>query len=367
MRHLIFLLLLMIPSGLLAQEIEEEEYLFLPENDLHLEDGYNDLNFMEDSAELNCWPKPRPKPPKPKPPCPKPDPDPCPPDDPGQDPPPPCPDPDPPCPKPDPKPDPDPCPKPKPPTCNISEAEFNELLSKMESKYKPIFEGNNFRLRVERKWADPTVNLKTSRVFGYVVVKAYGGLARRCEITRDGFVLAMCHEFGRFLGGFSKNRWGQSVAGQGDYFSTLSCGREMWRNDYDENSAYKYKTPAYIQSLCDEVFHDENSRNLCKRQVMAGKSIADLMAVLENSYVEFDNHDFSEVDKTLDCHPTSQCRMDSYIAGAICKKNWNPLYIPKTELESVNYSCTEYGGYVLGIRPKCWYKPTLPSCNGSGC
>ena len=70
-----------------------------------------------------------------------------------------------------------------------------------------------------------TVNANASQRGRTWIVNMYGGLARRPEITPDGFAMVLCHELGHHMGGFPFVSGWAANEGQSDLFATLSCGR----------------------------------------------------------------------------------------------------------------------------------------------
>ena len=64
--------------------------------------------------------------------------------------------------------------------------------------------------------------------------------------------------------------------------------------------------------------------------------------------------DVREVDATFVKHPIPQCRLDTYIAGALC--NIDPDE-PTSFLDPAVGTCARKDGYEIGVRPRCWYKP----------
>jgi len=70
--------------------------------------------------------------------------------------------------------------------------------------------------------------------------------------------------------------------------------------------------------------------------------------------VDFSVKDEKIVDKTYEKHPNPQCRLDTYVAGALCKTRWNNNLIPKDENEADLVSC-QNDKYQFGKKPRCWY------------
>ena len=254
----------------------------------------------------------------------------------------------------------------------ISQEEFDDAIDEAEEYYGPLFqEAFGSRLRINRLWSNSTVNASASRSGSTWNVNMYGGLARRSEVTKDGFALVLCHEIGHHVGGypFYSGNWASSE-GQSDYFATLSCARELWRDDLVLNATFRESVNPYAKTLCDEVWGTEDDQNLCYRNMMAGKSLADLLSALGNATVQFDDPDTSVVSRTSTSHPAGQCRLDTYMAGALCDDEWDARVIPgqsgrntvASEETSASYSCSHtegYASYIEGLRPNCWFATLL--------
>ena len=74
----------------------------------------------------------------------------------------------------------------------------------------------------------------------------------------------------------------------------------------------------------------------------------------------YDKRDTKTVSRTNSRHPATQCRMDTSLAGALCRDNkWDDTKVPGKN-ESPDFQC-DRGQYVddyrVGLRSKCWYKP----------
>lgn len=237
---------------------------------------------------------------------------------------------------------------------NMTEEEFDEIISKMQEIYEPVSEATGMDLDIDGYWSNSTVNAYAYQSSGTRYVRVYGGLARRAEITQDGLVLVICHELGHHLGGFPKYtdyEWAANE-GQSDYYSTIACARKVWGEIHiDRKSAYILPE---VRKICNEIWYTTNDRNLCHRTLMASKSLADLLASLHGVTVDFSKKDGKIVSETYEKHPRPQCRLDTYVAGALCEAKWDHKFIPKTEREADWVSCPEDK---YGAKPRCWYAP----------
>jgi hypothetical protein len=243
-------------------------------------------------------------------------------------------------------------------TGGLTEAQFNAVIDKVETIYAPIVSNMGGKLKINRKWDDGTVNANATRLGGWIV-NMYGGLARHSTITEDGFALVLCHEIGHHLGGAPKvgmilNKWA-SNEGQSDYFATLKCLRNTFKNDNNKSLVRKLNAPETLVKACNKAWKNSEDRAICVRNGMAGVSVAGLFAALRNKpEAQFDTPDTNVVKKTDDAHPAHQCRLDTYFAGALCEKDVNEDVSQKDEVKGTCHGST---GHKIGLRPLCWFKP----------
>jgi hypothetical protein len=117
-----------------------------------------------------------------------------------------------------------------------------------------------------------------------------------------------------------------------------------------------------MRAKCDAAHESDADRDICYRAMVAGKSLADLLGALGGQTVSFDTPDTSVVSRTNNDHPAAQCRLDTYVAGAICGSDrWDYNLIPGKEMaqhnsleaqqEAYDHSCAEGEG----ARPRCWF------------
>ena len=256
-------------------------------------------------------------------------------------------------------------------TGGITQDQFNAVIDKEEAIFKPLAQAFGGSYHVNRKWDDSTVNADSEREGDSWIVNMYGGLARRPTMTVDGFALVLCHETGHQFGGFPfANDWAADE-GQADYFATTHCARMVFGADAETNATFVDKVDPTAKKKCDAMTTKSTERNLCYRTMVASKALGDTLASLSGDSVSFDTHDDSEVDSTDDDHPGSQCRLDTYVAGALCTASWDGSVIPgfhddegsndtTAEKESAKYYCAEGAeGVTVGFRPHCWFKPGI--------
>ncbi len=261
---------------------------------------------------------------------------------------------------------------------NTSEAQFNEVIKNIQSQYAPIVSQLGGKLSISGNWKSETLNASARQLFGNWQVQITGALARRPELSTDGFTLILCHELGHHLGGFViapaqmplEKPWG-SNEGQADYFATQACAKKLWGSEQAVNDGFRKVASQKIQSLCNSAWSRMDEQNLCYRTLTAAESMTATMANLMNRPLpEYNTPDPAVVAKTNHAHPAVQCRMDTSAQGALCKVPFDDNVIPgkttaggvtgmEAELEASKYSCFATYGHSLGLRPTCWFKPRL--------
>lgn len=256
---------------------------------------------------------------------------------------------------------------------NITQDEFNSIVDSIVDVYKPLAKAHGGNLKANKNWTDSTVNASANQLFWTWSVNMYGGLARRPEVTRDGFALVVCHELGHHFGGYpfvGGSGWAANE-GQADYFATESCARKIWADQKEDNAAFRNQVDSYVKDRCDAIWKTEDEQNLCYRISVGGESLARLLAVLgQDSEPRYDTPDTKKVSKTDDQHPAAQCRLDTYLAGSLCAASFDSNIIPgrsnkkgegsiQAEQDAAKYSCTASSNYSEGLRPACWFKARL--------
>ena len=244
----------------------------------------------------------------------------------------------------------------------LTEAQFNAVIDKAEKIYKPIFTQFGATFKVERLWSDATVNAYADQPSATDwQVHMYGGLARRAEVTEDGFAMVICHEMGHHLGGYPFVQDWAANEGQADTHATGACAMKIFAPNLELSARAAADLPPEMKAKCD-ANRPEAERDNCYRALVAGKSLADLLAALGSSTVSFSTPDTSTVKKTNNEHPAAQCRLDTYVASALCgAKTWDYSVIPgktsaqhnsmEAQTEAYKHSCKDGDG----ARPKCWY------------
>jgi hypothetical protein len=237
----------------------------------------------------------------------------------------------------------------------LSETDYNQILDKVQIIMGPeIKKRLSKNLIIDRRWAEPTVDAFATRDdTNNAVIVMNGGLARHPQMTKDGFLLLVCHELGHHLGGAPKILRGNSglrgwssAEGQADYYATSKCLPLFFQAGV-ENKNFDYDIDANNLKLALSKCRD----NICARIVLAGLAVSQVFASLINgtpapSLITIDP---TRVDKTIYNHPNPQCRLDTYLSGANCDAG---IEIPFDLNDPKIGACVKD----QGSRPMCWFQ-----------
>ena len=250
-------------------------------------------------------------------------------------------------------------------TSRVSKGDFDDIIDKAEEFYAPIIESHGGEFVMRRYWRSSTVNATAERDGDRWIVNMYGGMARRPEMTEDAFMIIVCHEIGHHLAGMPQYDEWAAIEGQADFFATHACAKNMWRDERNKNAEFSESVPAIAKDKCDSYYPSQSDRDICYRTAVAGEALASLLASLSGKELpSFLTPDTSEVSRTFRNHPQPQCRLDTYLAGALCTTEFDDYYIPgregtrrDSELDQLKYSCSQTNPeHIFSARPKCWYK-----------
>lgn len=246
---------------------------------------------------------------------------------------------------------------------NITEAQFNDILDRVEDFATTQVASVGGNLVVHRLWTDGTVNASADRNDGNYNLNMYGGLARHPLMSPEGFAMVACHELGHHIGGAPKKKilwftmWA-SNEGQADYYASTKCMRRYFELDNNRAIADTLELPEEIIDNCAAEYSDDNQRAICERIAAAGFDLARVLYDLKNegdpNYPHFDTPDANVVSTTNHEHPEAQCRLDTYYQGALCPKS---EFIDPSDTDPKVGFCSRAAHDTAGLRPLCWFNP----------
>ncbi|MEC8623334.1 MAG: hypothetical protein VXY34_00835 [Bdellovibrionota bacterium] len=252
----------------------------------------------------------------------------------------------------------------------VSYADFKDVIERITRLYEKDFEKRGLKLFIQDSWANGSVNAYAQRKGRTALVNMFGGIARHETMSKDSLALVTCHELGHHIGGTPKKErsgygygssgrkvytWA-SNEGQADYFASMKCLRRYFEREDNVKAIEDKEVPSFVRISCQNQFNSAEDVAICIRSALAGYSLANLFNSIRGRYslLSFENKDPSRVLKTYDNHPAPQCRLDTYFAGALCDKD---LYDEVSDSEVDKGVCSRREGYVIGVRPLCWFRP----------
>ncbi len=241
----------------------------------------------------------------------------------------------------------------------VPEAEFLSAVEELHTHYDDLFRAQGQSLQVQANWSDAEVNSFATRdEKNNPVVVAPGGIARHPLMTRDGFLLVLCHEVGHFLGGAPKAPRGDSgllswssAEGEADYFAGAKCLKHVFNDEKKNQQIVQGLAPQLQQELQASCTSFQ-----CMRIAAAAQSATAVFAAVtgSSSMPQVNAKDPTEIAQTTYLHPSPQCRLDTLISGARCPVSADT---PFDEREPAIGACTPDHSPAGTSRPGCWYKP----------
>ncbi len=138
----------------------------------------------------------------------------------------------------------------------------------------------------------------------------FGGLINSDFMTIDGVALIVCHELGHGFGGPPYKRSGSTSEGQSDYFATGECLDNFFEASPRHLSAQELEHPA--AQLCKDLN--------CLRKLWAIDVQRESFLRHDGVETSYFTPDLSIAESTSEedtFYPSHQCRLDTYIAGAL--------------------------------------------------
>ncbi len=236
----------------------------------------------------------------------------------------------------------------------LTQDDFNQLIESAQSILEPeVKKLLGKKLIFDKRWQDGTVDAFATRDdANNAVVVMNGGLARHPLMTKDAFLLLICHEVGHHLGGAPKILRGNSglrgwssAEGQADYYATSKCLPLFFKNGV-ENKAFDAEIDAANYKTALSKCRD----NACARITLAGLATSKVFASLVNGTPEpkITVSDPTKVSKTVYNHANPQCRLDTYMSGANCDQGPD---VPFDSIDAKVGACVKEAG----ARPNCWF------------
>ena len=148
-----------------------------------------------------------------------------------------------------------------------------------------------------------------------------------------------------------------SSDGQADYYATSKCLRKYFKHDNNKKIIQTLAVPEIARRKCEQSFHDAEKAAICMRTAVASESATKIFSLSRGvAFATLYTEDRTVVSQTnSDRHPAPQCRLDTFFAGAVCKRSH---LLPFSNYDARSGACNRSYGDTEGVRPLCWYYPS---------
>ena len=204
----------------------------------------------------------------------------------------------------------------------VTEDEFNKIISKVETLYRPRVANYGGTLQIRGEWGNSEVNAYAQREGSNYVVRMLGGLARHYAMTVDALALVLCHEIGHHIGGVprystAQGQWA-AVEGQADYFANLKCMRHVFLQDDNEAIIKNRVVPNEARTRCEQQFPQRIDQLICMRG--AGRLASNYLCPFRHHLRWKGEIQCGFLDFELS---RAQCRVDTYFSRFVrLMKRW---------------------------------------------
>jgi hypothetical protein len=208
----------------------------------------------------------------------------------------------------------------------VSHEEVDKVVSEIEKIYIPLFkEKYNVNFKIKLKQNNPIYYAFADKGPGNEwFIEIHGGYLSATSMTETTLALLMCHEIGHLDGGepfFKSSRYIQnaSVEGQADFYATNECLKKYLKSK--EILAHpKASKSGIAKKIClTSYIEDSEDFIICQHSLNASYNLQKIHKPEDS--ISFEMNDLSVRDTTLEEHPSSQCRLDTYVMGAIALEN----------------------------------------------
>ena len=222
---------------------------------------------------------------------------------------------------------------------------FYEVIHKVHSLYvhHGHEQGRDMIIGVS-DWDYPHFSAWAREEDKHFTINFWGGFARIPTMTVKGFILTACHEVGHILGGHPrvkiKDSKNMSAEGQSDYFATALCMKKYFTTYSDEIESANELNPNAASKCYEKFPNNQEQMELCLNVAKAGQDFSAVLTYVRDTdnHISYDTPSQTVVGETLfNSYPTIQCRLDTYLAGALTTYNHD-------------------GTSSEDLRPSCWFK-----------
>lgn len=236
-----------------------------------------------------------------------------------------------------------------------------EIANETLIVFQEFFSALSRPFRIEKRWEDPSVVGGAINDGSEYLVTLHGGLLRHPHLDKDTLRITICHEMGHHFGGAPRRsapmewpgpfdrdgRMLSSSEGQADYYTTATCFRKLVDKNDSSSEISQDLIPPTLKKKCEASWgsHTKESR-ICIRSVVAARKLLTLNHPFE---ISVETPSLTPAPRLIrDEFPSRQCRLDTYLAGALCRDQL-PLQFSEDDAKPTRCSHPE------GQQPSCWF------------
>lgn len=233
---------------------------------------------------------------------------------------------------------------------NLLSQQFIEVIGKRK-------ELQSYSLQIEFLEGRTSINATFHYRKPNINLLFYQGLLDHEDLKPSVFLSVACHELGHIIGGAPKYdlAWNSYVGyeGQSDYFVSLKCLRWLLEDSFFQKYLLQYQTQSqdpFVIQQCQEQFKSEDQIKVCRMSAQAGLEFIQFFENVkeEDFYSSFGTPDSLVAGGTYGIHPDFQCRLDTFLAGALCRQGHDREV---SDMDPFQGTCKEGPG----ARPQCWF------------
>lgn len=238
------------------------------------------------------------------------------------------------------------------------------LFNKFQTLYRDQFESLGGRLTFIIDRDSDVVNAHVKREGSLWKIIVNAGLIDHRHTTNGVLQMILCHEIGHHIGGqpykSGQNDW-VSVEGQADYFATTSCLKKLFKRfpkEAPRTLDFSRTVAEQMREHCKKSRGNKLESQLCEKIIMISKQTTDFLYKIGHTRrgprgvrAKYENFDETIVQVTMEQHPNRQCRLDTFIAGALCNQGAEQSFHENCYRDSKKGSLVSRNAY----RPFCWF------------
>ncbi len=198
----------------------------------------------------------------------------------------------------------------------LTHQDYAELIAKFSSySFIKVYQKTGMALVIPQEWESPYFAAFAQKKEHFMQISLWGGMVRAPGVTKGALAAILCHELGHILGGEPRQTipgsdWA-SIEGQSDFYSASECLPRFLK----ENPGIVTAVDPQVEKLCKGNVD-------CARTLQAGVDMIHLLQMYsyrEYTPVNILNPEKAASELIRNAYPSDQCRMDSYVQGALCQ------------------------------------------------